>query len=89
MASRYDENTNVKAVRLVRERAGDDGTEWAAMKANARHCKPKDSTRRSPGHRGDRPCPMGTLARHLSHRTVPDERPRTCPGHHKRFGVAH
>jgi len=33
MASRYDENTKVRAVRLVREHAGDYETEWAAMKA--------------------------------------------------------
>jgi hypothetical protein len=30
---------------------------------NAKPCKPKDSTPTSRGHRGDRPCPMGTLAR--------------------------
>ena len=33
MASRYDENTKTRAVRLVREHAGDYETEWAAMKA--------------------------------------------------------
>jgi len=33
MASRYDENTKARAVRLVREHAGDYETEWAAMKA--------------------------------------------------------
>jgi transposase len=33
MASRYDENTKSRAVRLVREHAGDYDTEWAAMKA--------------------------------------------------------
>jgi transposase len=33
MASRYDENTRVRAVRLVREHADDYETEWAAMKA--------------------------------------------------------
>jgi transposase len=33
MASRYDENTKARAVRLVREHAGDYDTEWAAMKA--------------------------------------------------------
>ncbi len=33
MASRYDENTKARAVRLVREHAGDYKTEWAAMKA--------------------------------------------------------
>jgi transposase len=33
MASRYDENTKARAVRLVREHAGDYQTEWAAMKA--------------------------------------------------------
>jgi transposase len=33
MASRYDENTRVRAVRLVCEHAGDYETEWAAMKA--------------------------------------------------------
>ena len=33
MASRYDENTKVRAVRLVREHAGDYETEWAAMRA--------------------------------------------------------
>jgi len=33
MASRYDENTKARAVRLVREHAGDYATEWAAMKA--------------------------------------------------------
>ena len=31
MASRYDENTKARAVRLVREHAGDYETEWAAM----------------------------------------------------------
>jgi transposase len=33
MASRYDENTKARAVRLVREHAGDYETEWAAMMA--------------------------------------------------------
>ncbi len=33
MASRYDENTKARAVRLVREHAGDYETEWSAMKA--------------------------------------------------------
>ena len=33
MATRYDENTKARAVRLVREQAGDYETEWAAMKA--------------------------------------------------------
>ncbi len=33
MASRYDENTKARAVRLVREHGGDYETEWAAMKA--------------------------------------------------------
>jgi transposase len=33
MASRYDENTKARAVRLVREHAGDYDTEWAAIKA--------------------------------------------------------
>ena len=33
MASRYDENTRIRAVRLVREHADDYETEWAAMKA--------------------------------------------------------
>ena len=33
MASRYDENTKVRAVRLVREHVGDYETEWAALKA--------------------------------------------------------
>jgi transposase len=33
MVSRYDENTKARAVRLVREHAGDYATEWAAMKA--------------------------------------------------------
>jgi transposase len=33
MASRYDENTKARAVRLVREHAGDYETEWAAMRA--------------------------------------------------------
>jgi len=33
MASRYDENTKARAVRLVREHSGDYDTEWAAMKA--------------------------------------------------------
>jgi transposase len=33
MASRYDANTKARAVRLVREHAGDYETEWAAMKA--------------------------------------------------------
>ena len=32
-ASRYDQNTKARAVRLVREHAGDYETEWAAMKA--------------------------------------------------------
>ena len=36
MASRYDENTKARAVRLVREPAGDYETEWAAMKAISR-----------------------------------------------------
>jgi transposase len=31
MASRYDANTNPRAVQLVREHAGDYETEWAAM----------------------------------------------------------
>ena len=31
MASRYDENTKAKAVRLVREHGGDYDSEWAAM----------------------------------------------------------
>ena len=33
MASKYDENTKARAVRLVREHAGDYEAEWAAMKA--------------------------------------------------------
>jgi transposase len=33
MARRYDGNTKARAVRLVREHAGDYETEWAAMKA--------------------------------------------------------
>jgi transposase len=33
MASRYDENTKARAVRLVREHAGDYETGWAAMRA--------------------------------------------------------
>ena len=33
MSSRYDENTKTRAIRLVREHAGDYETEWAAMKA--------------------------------------------------------
>jgi transposase len=33
MPSKYDENTKAKAVRLVREHAGDYETEWAAMRA--------------------------------------------------------
>jgi transposase len=33
MASRDHENTKARAVRLVREHAGDYETEWAAMKA--------------------------------------------------------
>ena len=33
MGSRYDENTKARAVRLVREHAGDYETEWAAIKA--------------------------------------------------------
>ena len=33
MASRYDENTKARAVRLVREHVGDYETEWAAMRA--------------------------------------------------------
>jgi transposase len=35
MAIRYDENTKLRAVRLVREHVGDYETEWAAMKAIA------------------------------------------------------
>lgn len=35
MAIRYDENTKVRAVRLVREHAGDYETGWAAIKAVA------------------------------------------------------
>ncbi len=35
MAIRYDENTKARAVRLVREHAGDYETEWAAIKAIA------------------------------------------------------
>jgi transposase len=35
MAIRYDENTPARAVRLVRVHAGDDETEWAAIKAIA------------------------------------------------------
>jgi transposase len=31
MAIRYDENTKARAVRLVREHAGDYETEWAAI----------------------------------------------------------
>jgi hypothetical protein len=40
MASRYDENTKARAVRLVREHADDYETEWAAMKAtsSSTHC---------------------------------------------------
>jgi transposase len=33
MPSKYDENTKAKAVRLVREHAGDYDSEWAAIKA--------------------------------------------------------
>ena len=33
MAIRYDENTKVRAVRLVREHRDDYDSEWAAMKA--------------------------------------------------------
>ena len=33
MASRYDENTKARAVRLVREHRDDYDSEWAAMKA--------------------------------------------------------
>ena len=33
MASRYDENTKARAVRLVCDHCGDYETEWAAMKA--------------------------------------------------------
>jgi transposase-like protein len=32
-ASRYDENTNARAVQLVREHGSDYDSEWAAMKA--------------------------------------------------------
>ena len=32
-ASRYDEKTKARAVRLVREHGGDYNSEWAAMKA--------------------------------------------------------
>lgn len=35
MAIRYDENTKVRAVRLVREHVGDYETEWAAMRVIA------------------------------------------------------
>jgi transposase len=35
MAIRYDENTKVRAVRLVRDHVGDYDTEWAAIKAIA------------------------------------------------------
>lgn len=35
MAIRYGENTKVRAVRLVREHAGDYETGWAAIKAVA------------------------------------------------------
>jgi len=35
MAIRYDENTKARAVRLVREHAGDYETGWAAIKAIA------------------------------------------------------
>jgi transposase len=35
MAIRYDENTKVRAVRLVREHRDDYGSEWAAMRAIA------------------------------------------------------
>jgi transposase len=35
MAIRYDENTKARAVRLVREHAGDYQTEWSAIKAIA------------------------------------------------------
>ena len=35
MAIRYDENTKARAVRLVREHAGDYETEWSAIKAIA------------------------------------------------------
>jgi transposase len=33
MPSRYDESTKAKAIRLVREHAGDYATEWAAITA--------------------------------------------------------
>lgn len=33
MPSKYDENTKAKAVRLVREHAGDYKSEWAAIRA--------------------------------------------------------
>ena len=33
MSIRYDENTKVRAVRLVREHRDDYDSEWAAMKA--------------------------------------------------------
>jgi transposase len=32
IASRYDEHTKIRAVRLIREHAGDYETEWAALK---------------------------------------------------------
>ncbi len=35
MPSKYDENTKVRAVRLVREHRDDYDSEWAAMKAIA------------------------------------------------------
>jgi transposase len=38
MSIRYDENTKVRAVRLVREHRDDYDSEWAAMKAiSGRH----------------------------------------------------
>ena len=50
---------------------------------NGKHCGLRDSIPTIPrSHCGDRPCPMGTLALHLSHRTRWTAVLALCPGHH-------
>jgi len=41
------------------------------MTTNAKPSALRDSTPRTRGNRGDKPCPIGTLARQLGHRTRP------------------
>ena len=49
-------------------------TMWTMKKPKL--CGPKGSTLMTPrGHRGDRPCAMGTFARHLSHSHSTDGSP--------------